>query len=99
MRQEEVKSPCPVAPEVPGEFIKFLKRLEVLERSVPKFDLDDLVRIRKEVLDGGFGSMRYRMVVMEAQVQSLGGSIAWETKNSDLISEKITHENHPLIKL
>ena len=68
------------APVVEPEVLKaVLKRLEVLERSVPKFDLDDLVRMRKEVLGGGFGSLRYRMGVMEAQVQSLGGSIAWET--------------------
>ena len=78
------------APVVEPEVLKaVLKRLEVLERSVPKFDVDDLVRMRKEVLDGGFGSMRYRMGVMEAQVQSLGGSIAWETKTekSNLTTE------------
>jgi len=67
------------APVLEPEVLKaVLKRLEVLERSMPKFDVDDLVRMRKEVLDGGFGSLRYRMGVMEAQVQSLGGSIAWE---------------------
>jgi len=68
------------APVLEPEVLKaVLKRLEVLERSVPKFDVDDLVKMRREVLDGGFGSLRYRMGVMEAQVQSLGGSIAWET--------------------
>lgn len=67
------------APVLEPEVLKaVLKRLEVLERSMPKFDVDDLVKMRKEVLDGGFGSLRYRMGVMEAQVQSLGGSIAWE---------------------
>ena len=70
------------APVLEPEVLKaVLKRLEVLERSMPKFDVDDLVRMRKEVLDGGFGSLRYRMGVMEAQVQSLGGSIAWENVN------------------
>jgi hypothetical protein len=68
------------APAVEPEVLKaVLRRLEVLERAMPKFDVEDLVRMRKEVLDGGFGSLRYRMGVMEAQVQSLGGSIAWET--------------------
>jgi len=44
------------APVVEPEVLKaVLKRLEVLERSVPKFDLDDLVKMRKEVLGGGFG--------------------------------------------
>lgn len=67
------------APVLEPEVLKaVLKRLEVLERSMPKFDVDDLVKMRKEVLDGGFGSLRYRMGVIEAQVQSLGGSIAWE---------------------
>ena len=67
------------APVLEPEVLKaVLKRLEVLERSMPKFDVDDLVKMRKEVLDGGFGSLRYRMGVTEAQVQSLGGSIAWE---------------------
>ena len=67
------------APVLEPEVLKaVLKRLEVLERSMPKFDVDDLVKMRKEVLDGGFGSLRYRMGVMEVQVQSLGGSIAWE---------------------
>jgi len=36
------------------------------------------VRMRKEVLDGGFGSLRYRMGVMESQLQTMGGSIAWQ---------------------
>ena len=68
------------APALEPEVLKaVLKRLEVLERSVPKFDVDDLVRMRKEILDGEFGSMRYRVGVVEAQLQSLGGSIAWET--------------------
>ena len=68
------------APVLEPEVLKaVLKRLEALERSVPKFDVDDLVKMRREVLDGGFGSLRYRMGVVEAQVQSLGGSIAWET--------------------
>ena len=76
------------APVLEPEVLKaVLKRLEVLERSMPKFDVDDLVKMRKEVLDGGFGSLRYRMGVMEAQVQSLGGSIAWETTANKEVSD------------
>jgi len=69
----------PSAPGVDPEVLKAVfKRLDALERSMPKFDVDDLVRMRKEILDGEFGSMRYRVGVVEAQLQSLGGSIAWE---------------------
>ena len=76
------------APVLEPEVLKaVLKRLEVLERSMPKFDVDDLVKMRKEVLDGGFGSLRYRMGVIEAQVQSLGGSIAWETAPNEEVSD------------
>jgi len=76
------------APVLEPEVLKaVLKRLEVLERSVPKFDVDDLVKMRREVLDGGFGSLRYRMGVVEAQVQSLGGSIAWETGPNKEVSD------------
>ena len=67
-----------VAPET----LKVLmKRLEALERAIPKFDIDDLVRMKSEVLDGEFGSMRHRIGVVETQVQSLGGNIAWESSN------------------
>jgi len=69
------------APVVDSEVLKaVMRRLESLERAMPKFDTDDLIRIRKEVLSGDFGSLRYRMGVVEAQVQSLGGSIAWESE-------------------
>lgn len=76
------------APAVDMELIKSLMgRLAFLEQAMPKFDVDDLVKMRKEVLDGGFGSLRYRMGVMEAQVQSLGGSIAWETAPKKEVSD------------
>jgi len=54
-----------------------LKRIDSLERSVPKFDIDELKQMKKEILNGEFGSMRYRMGIIESQVQELGGSIAW----------------------
>ncbi len=69
-----------VAPEV---LKAILKRLEKVERSVPKFDVDDLVRMRKEILEGEFGSMRYRMGIVESQVQSLGGNIVWDNGLTD----------------
>ena len=67
-----------VAPET----LKVLmKRMEAVERAIPKFDIDDLVKMKSEVLDGEFGSMRHRVGVVETQVQSLGGNIAWESSN------------------
>ena len=54
-----------------------LKRLDSLERSIPKFDIEELQRMKKEILNGEFGSMRYRVGIIESQVQELGGSIAW----------------------
>ena len=54
-----------------------LKRLYSLERSIPKFDIAELQKMKKEILNGEFGSMRYRMGIIESQVQELGGSIAW----------------------
>ena len=55
------------------------KRLASLEKAMPKFNEDDLVEMKQEVLSGEFGSMRYRMGVVETQLQSLGGSIAWNS--------------------
>ena len=57
-----------------------LKRIDSLERSIPKFDIDELKQMKREVLNGDFGSMRYRMGIIENQVQELGGSIAWTNK-------------------
>ena len=58
-------------------FKAILKRVDTLERSIPKFDIDDLVQMKKELLDGDFGTVRYRLGVVETQVQELGGSIVW----------------------
>ena len=77
-------------PGVPPEMLKDLMlRLASLEKAMPKFNADDLVEMRQEILSGESGSMRYRMGIVEAQLQSLGGSIAWQSgpaKNTD--SEK-----------
>ncbi len=64
-------------------FKEVLHRLDDLERQLPDFDIDDLERMKKEVLDGEFGSMRHRIGVVETQVQALGGSIAWEKAVKD----------------
>ena len=55
-----------------------LKRLNDIERVVPKFNEEDLLAMKDEVLDGNFGSMRYRLGIVESQMQRMGGSIAWE---------------------
>lgn len=62
------------------EVIKgILKRLKLLESQIPEFSMEELMQMKREILDGNFGSMRYRMGVMESQVQALGGSIAWDS--------------------
>ena len=55
------------------------KRLASLEKAMPKFNEDDLVEMREEILSGESGSVRYRLGIVEAQLQSLGGSIAWKS--------------------
>tara|TARA_R100001509_G_C4833141_1_gene203985 strand:+ start:239 stop:658 length:420 start_codon:yes stop_codon:yes gene_type:complete len=69
-----------VAPEVLKEL---MQRMTALEKDMPKFDTDDLVRMKEEVLGGEFGSMRYRLGIVEAQVQSLGGTVAWNKEETD----------------
>ena len=72
---------------VPPEMLKdLMQRLASLEKAMPLFDERDLWEMREEILSGESGSMRYRMGIVEAQLQSLGGSIAWKTgpaKNAD----------------
>ena len=50
---------------------------------MPNFDTDDLVLMKKEVLDGEFGTMRYRLGIDEEQVRSLGGTVAWNKEETD----------------
>ena len=72
-----------IAPQsgVDGEVVKnILKRLDSIERSVPNFEVEELKEVRKEVLSGEFGSMKYRLGVIENQIHDLGGSIVWEKK-------------------
>ena len=59
-------------------FKEVLRRLDNIERTMPEFNIDDLNLIKKQVLDGNFGSLKYRMSIIETQVQALGGSIAWD---------------------
>ncbi len=72
------RTPIPTSSAIDKDLVQsLLKRIDTLERSVPKFDIDELQKMKKEILNGEFGSMRYRMGVIENQVQELGGSIAW----------------------
>ena len=72
------RTPFPTSSAIDKDLVQsLLKRIDTLERSVPKFDIDELQKMKKEILNGEFGSMRYRMGVIENQVQELGGSIAW----------------------
>ena len=74
---------APVTAGVAPETLKELMgRVSFLESQIPKFHRDDLDEIHREVLSGEFGSLRYRMGIVEALVQAQGGSIAW-TKNPD----------------
>ena len=57
-----------------------LKRLDGVEQALPNYEVDELKKVRKEVLSGDFGSMRYRIGIIETQLQELGGSIAWNKK-------------------
>ena len=79
------KTSIPTSSAIDKDLVKsLLKRIDTLERSVPKFDIDDLVKMKKELLDGDFGTVRYRLGIIESQVQELGGSIAWNNKPEDL---------------
>ena len=58
------------------------QRVSDLEEQLPKFHRDDLDEMHREVLSGEFGSLRYRLGIVEAQLQSLGGSIAWDNSQA-----------------
>ena len=69
---------------VPQEMLKdLMQRLASLEKAMPKFNEDDLVEMQQEILSGESGSLRYRMGIVEAQLQSLGGSIAWKSRPAE----------------
>ena len=62
---------------VDREVVKnILKRLDLVERSIPNYEIDELKKLRREILSGDFGSMKFRLGVIENQVQEIGGSIA-----------------------
>ena len=68
----------PTGDAVPPELLnELMQRMATLEKAMPTFDQDDIDAMKEEVMGGKFGSMRYRIGVLEAQLQSLGGSIAW----------------------
>ena len=74
----------PVSAAVAPEALKgLMQRVAFLEEQVPKFHRDDLDEMHREVLSGEFGSMRYRLGIVEALVQAQGGSIAWTEQTSN----------------
>ena len=75
---------APVTAGVAPETLKeLMQRVAFLEEQVPKFHRDDLDEMHREVLSGEFGSMRYRLGIVEALVQAQGGSIAWSEQVSN----------------
>ena len=73
-------SEAPVTAGVAPEALKeLMQRVAFLEKQVPKFHRDDLDEMHREVLSGEFGSMRYRLGIVEALLQAQGGSIAWNS--------------------
>ena len=76
----------PTGAAVPPEKLReLMTRMASLEKAMPNFDEEDLIRMRDEVLGSEFGTMRHRIGVVEAQLQSLGGSIAWSDDKSSLV--------------
>ena len=47
------------------------KRLTDVEMIVPSFDIQDLKRMKDEVLDGDTDSMRYRLSELEWKMEKL----------------------------
>ena len=80
----ERPSEAPVTAGVAPETLKgLMQRVAFLEEQVPKFHRDDLDEMHREVLSGEFGSMRYRLGIVETLVQAQGGSIAWTEEASN----------------
>ena len=80
----------PSGASVPPEMLKeLMTRMASLEKSMPNFDEEDLIRMRDEVLGSEFGTMRHRIGVVEAQLQSLGGSISW-SEDTKVESNSVT---------
>ena len=58
------------------------KRLTDVEMKVPSFDIQDLKRMKDEVLDGDTDSMRYRLSELEWKMEKLmAGSLVYGVEN------------------
>ena len=58
------------------------KRLTDVEMKVPSFDVDDLKRMKDEVLDGDKDSMKYRLSELEWKMEKLiAGSLVHGVEN------------------
>ena len=67
-----------VSSTVDREVIKSIfRRLNALETAMPQFEVEDLKRMREEILESDFGTMRSRLGVVEKELHKVGGSIAW----------------------
>lgn len=80
--QEGTSTPSDGHFAAPAVLKELMGRLASLEQAIPKFEVSDLVRMKQEILSGEFGSLRYRMGIVESLLQQQGGSIAWDSKKS-----------------
>ena len=70
--------------KVDGLITQLMQRVDTLERQQGVLGQKDLDFIKYEVLGDAMGTIRNRIGVCETQLQSLGGSIAWERVVEDV---------------
>ena len=70
--------------KVDGLITALMQRVDTLERQQGVLEQKDLDFIKYEVLGDAMGTIRNRIGVCETQLQSLGGSIAWEKVVKDV---------------
>ena len=70
--------------KVDGLITALMQRVDTLERQQGVLEQKDLDFIKYEVLGDAMGTIRNRIGVCETQLQSLGGSIAWERVVEDV---------------
>lgn len=93
--QGGVSTPSDGSPAGPAVLKELMGRLATLEQAMPKFEISDLMRMKQEILSGEFGTLRYRMGIVESLLQQQGGSIAWsETKSGGQKVLKNLNQDH-----
>ena len=70
--------------KVDGLITQLMQRVDTLERQQGVLEQKDLDFIKYEVLGDAMGTIRNRIGVCETQLQSLGGSIAWNKVVKDV---------------